>query len=232
MKPASDAAGSPVLEEQDGRILRAKLRRTATRRALVDAARGLFASQGYEATTLAEIATAAGVSRATYYQHFDNKPDAFAAVVETLLQQLDAVVVGVELAAGSAPPQQQVIDNFMRVFDVLLSRPEYAQLLLVEAVGKHDVLGGRAEAFFAAMLELIRSGLEQGQEAGLVRSASVDIAGWAVLGAIKEVLRRALTSGRDHMDVDERRAIAEELLRCCFAGVGSRVVRDSIVAEI
>ena len=211
---------------EDGRIRRARERRAATRRDLVDSARELFARDGYAATTPAAIARAVGVSRSTFYQHFDGKADAFAAVVDDLLVKLDAVVVGVDLSDGAVTPEVQIFGNLMRVLDVLLSKPEYAQLLLVESVGMEDVLQGRVEGFFRDMLTLIRDG----QEAGLVRPAQIDIAAWAVLGAINEVLRRSLTSGRDNFDVGERQRIAYELLVCCLAGVGSLPVRDAILA--
>jgi len=219
-----------VSSGEDGRIRRARERRAATRRDLVDSARELFARDGYAATTPAAIARAVGVSRSTFYQHFDGKADAFAAVVDDLLVKLDAVVVGVDLSDGAVTPEVQIFGNLMRVLDVLLSKPEYAQLLLVESVGMEDVLQGRVEGFFRDMLTLIRDGLSEGQEAGLVRPAQIDIAAWAVLGAINEVLRRSLTSGRDNFDVGERQRIAYELLVCCLAGVGSLPVRDAILA--
>ena len=46
-----------------------------TRRALFDAAARLFVSQGYEATTMADIAAEAGTSRRTAFNHFPNKGD-------------------------------------------------------------------------------------------------------------------------------------------------------------
>lgn len=48
--------------------------RTArNREALVQAARALFRARGFEATTIDEIAAAAGVSRRTFFRHFATK---------------------------------------------------------------------------------------------------------------------------------------------------------------
>src|SRR5579871_4201064 len=43
------------------------------REAIIEAARTLFAKQGYEETTIAEIARAAGVGVGTVYLYFENK---------------------------------------------------------------------------------------------------------------------------------------------------------------
>jgi AcrR family transcriptional regulator len=47
----------------------------ATRAALHEAAERLFARQGYEATTVAQIAAAAGVGERTFYRYFGTKED-------------------------------------------------------------------------------------------------------------------------------------------------------------
>jgi AcrR family transcriptional regulator len=52
----------------------------ATRRAVVDAARHQFLSNGYAATTVASIASSAGVSVETVYKSFGGKPGLVSAV--------------------------------------------------------------------------------------------------------------------------------------------------------
>jgi AcrR family transcriptional regulator len=57
-----------------GDTLRDK-QRAETRQRLLDAAGRLFAERGYEQTTSAEIAQAAGVTERTLFRHFDTKAD-------------------------------------------------------------------------------------------------------------------------------------------------------------
>jgi AcrR family transcriptional regulator len=52
-----------------------------TRAALLDAARLLFADQGYTATSVGDIAAAAGVSLGAFYQYFRDRADIMAALV-------------------------------------------------------------------------------------------------------------------------------------------------------
>jgi AcrR family transcriptional regulator len=56
--------------------------RAYTRERLMEAARQVFAARGYPDATVDEIASKAGVSRATFYLHFKGKTDLVAALVE------------------------------------------------------------------------------------------------------------------------------------------------------
>jgi AcrR family transcriptional regulator len=59
---------------------------TATKAAIVDAARDLMGRQGYEATTMDQIAARAGVAVQTVYKHFGSKPAIVRAQVERTRQ--------------------------------------------------------------------------------------------------------------------------------------------------
>src|SRR4029077_6506187 len=54
----------------------------ATREAILDAARELFATQGYACTTVAQIAEAAQVAATTVYTSVGGKPQLLAAIME------------------------------------------------------------------------------------------------------------------------------------------------------
>lgn len=51
-----------------------------TRQHILDVALRLFSQQGVSATSLAEIANAAGVTRGAIYWHFKNKSDLFSEI--------------------------------------------------------------------------------------------------------------------------------------------------------
>ncbi|MBO6257996.1 MAG: TetR family transcriptional regulator [Succinivibrio sp.] len=55
-----------------------------TRQSILKAAAKLFIDQGYEQTSLSDIATAAGVTRGAIYWHFDNKSDLMCELCEAL----------------------------------------------------------------------------------------------------------------------------------------------------
>jgi AcrR family transcriptional regulator len=69
------------------------------RRDILDGAREVFAEQGYERATVDQIAARAGASKATVYNHFEDKQALFvAAVVEVCADLGGSVALGDERA--------------------------------------------------------------------------------------------------------------------------------------
>lgn len=60
-----------------------------TRRHLIDAAGRLFGERGYDATGVADICDAAGVSKGAFYHHFESKQALFLALLDGWLAELD-----------------------------------------------------------------------------------------------------------------------------------------------
>ncbi|MFI9389574.1 TetR/AcrR family transcriptional regulator [Streptomyces bauhiniae] len=72
---------------------------------LVVAAVDLFTEQGYDATTVTQIAERAGVTKSTFFRHFSDKRELLAAGQETLSRLL---ADGIAEAPADATPLQAV----------------------------------------------------------------------------------------------------------------------------
>jgi AcrR family transcriptional regulator len=77
----------------------------ATRAALRNAAARLFAEQGYQATTVAEIASAAGVGERTFYRYFAGKEELLA---ERALTWIGALAEAIRQRPAAEAPYQAV----------------------------------------------------------------------------------------------------------------------------
>jgi AcrR family transcriptional regulator len=64
-------------------------RSEVTRQQIVDAAQMLFAQNGYEATSVAEICKKAGLSKGAFYHHFSTKQMLFLELLENWLTRID-----------------------------------------------------------------------------------------------------------------------------------------------
>ncbi|MFC4118805.1 TetR/AcrR family transcriptional regulator [Nonomuraea zeae] len=85
-----------------------------TRQALIDAAGRLFDEQGFEETTVEQIAAAAGVSTRTFFTYFRHKAD---VLYDNSVQRVDA---GVRVI-GSRDPGERPAALLARAFDEMLA---------------------------------------------------------------------------------------------------------------
>lgn len=81
------------------------------RERLVVAAVDLFSEQGYDATTVAQIAKRAGVTNSTFFRHFPDKRELLVAGQETLSRLL---ADGISEAAADAGPLEAVAAGLER----------------------------------------------------------------------------------------------------------------------
>ncbi len=122
-------------------------RADAIRRDAID----VFAAQGYRGTSMADIASAAGVSRQTVYQYFDNRAAVFRAAFQALLEDAtDAALEALESDAALA----ERLDGYLQRYkgdgyERLASTPFGAELTearLEFAADVADAAFGRARS--------------------------------------------------------------------------------------
>lgn len=84
----------------------------ATRRALIDAARRIFARDGFEASRIEDIAAATGHTRGAFYAHFASKEDLFFALFEQDAGQQMAMLRDALEQYGSAEARLRALREF------------------------------------------------------------------------------------------------------------------------
>ena len=82
-------------------------KRARTRQALIDAATKLFERQGYDETTIADIAAAAEIGARTFFSYFASKE-------ELLFPESDARVRATVAAIGARKPKDRPADVLLR----------------------------------------------------------------------------------------------------------------------
>src|SRR6476469_9336739 len=94
--PALRSAALPVAETRRTPAER----RETTRAKRLEAGRRLFAERGYEAVGSPELVAEAGVTRGALYHHFEGKKGLFAAVYESIEEEIVAAFPFERMAAG------------------------------------------------------------------------------------------------------------------------------------
>lgn len=154
----------------------------ATRRALVEVARRLFAARGYAATPLEEIARRANVTRGALYHHFAGKQDVFRAVYEDVEQEL---VGRVALAVAAEPSAEHQLATGVNAFLDACLDPAVQQIVLLDAP---SVLGWDQwhELNRTYGLGLVQAALAHAMEQGTVERQPLEPLAHLVLGALNE----------------------------------------------
>jgi AcrR family transcriptional regulator len=90
------------------------------------------ARHGFAATTLNELVGVAGVSKSTFYEHFDNKLDCFLATFDEIVRE---VATRVEEAYRRPGDFRARLSNALTVFmDLVVDEPAAASLTAVESL--------------------------------------------------------------------------------------------------
>ncbi len=107
-----------------------------SRAAILDAAEKLFAQKGFDATSLNEVGTAAGVSRGTPGYFFGSKADLYQAVLDRSFAEVrQAVRAGRARAlASNQTPDAILAGAVSDYFDFLAARPNFIRLIEREAL--------------------------------------------------------------------------------------------------
>ncbi|MEV4558911.1 TetR family transcriptional regulator [Kitasatospora sp. NPDC049285] len=201
---------------------RAAAQRLQMRQDLTAAAMELFATQGYEETTVDQIAAAAGVARRTFFRYFRSKEEAiFPDHDDTLVQVADLL--------ASAEPEEHPLDVVCRgikeVLRMYASTPEmsvarYQLIRQVPALREREIaVVSRYERLFTRYLLGRFDAAEQTppswQRGGDDDSMLAEVSAAAVVAAHNHVLRRWLRAG-GHGDVEAQLDHSFEVIRGTF----------------
>jgi AcrR family transcriptional regulator len=159
-------------------------RSEATRDALVEAARALFAGRGYAGVGTEEIVRAAGVSRGALYHHFEDKRELFAAVYEQIEVELAERITAGALAANATSPLEAMRAG-AEMFLAACTEPAVQQIALLDGPA---VLGWDRWREIAAEhgLGLIEASLQTAIEAGAIVAQPVRPLAHVLMGALDE----------------------------------------------
>jgi AcrR family transcriptional regulator len=159
-------------------------RSASTRAALIAAARPLFAAHGFAAVGTETIVRAAGVTRGALYHQFEDKTELFAAVFETVEEELTGRVDDAVTAAQPADTLSALQIGADAWLDAC-EEPEVQRIVLVEAPAVLGWARWRAIGLRYA-LGLVTALLEHAVSTGQIPDQPVAPLAHLLIGAIDE----------------------------------------------
>ncbi|MGB3541712.1 TetR/AcrR family transcriptional regulator [Rubrivirga sp.] len=186
----------------------------ALRRALLDHARHLLVTDGYDALSMRKIARAVGCSATSIYLYFDNKDALTHALITEGMDKLAVALEDASADLDDAPPRLRALSRAYVRFG--LDNPEYYEVMFQlhpERMARYP-----AEDYRRARrnVEIFERALEDGRAAGTVESPNPpDVAAsvlWTALhGLVSLHLARRVDvrlAGDDLVEAGVRQAMA------------------------
>jgi len=189
----------PVPRGRHAPPLEVRLQRQRAR--LFEAAASVFARVGYAEASAEAISREAGMSKATFYEHFANKEECILELFDAAgrrVREAVAASTGVDGAAmvEGSTPEERVLGGVRAFLAAIEAYPDYARTLLVEIIGAGPKAAERRDAVLEDFARLIDAqNAVAAERFGAVRLASLDDA-FAIVGAIVELTSRHLRQGR------------------------------------
>jgi AcrR family transcriptional regulator len=187
---------------------------------ILDAALDVFASKGFQAATMQEVAEAAGITKGTIYLYFPGKTELFLATVRAPFREAIALLPKIDFKPGD-DPEQRTRELGKAFLDVLMT-PKVAKVLplIVAEYGHLPQMRSMYFEEFFTQADLHVAGLiGLGRQLGLVRDVDPNIAARILLGSyVVFVLTQEVLGAKDVTPMSTE-AIAETIATVFFRGV-------------
>lgn len=159
------------------------------RRDILEAMVRVVGRQGYKATSVADVIAEAGVTRTTFYKHFEDKQDCFLAAYDTVVARvLDEVVASCD---GERSWLERVRIGLTTVVELFALDPELARTAIVEVAAA----GADARQRHWDAVNRFTEFLEDGEDLAEGRELPDNIALMAA-GAVSGLIFDELLTGR------------------------------------
>jgi AcrR family transcriptional regulator len=177
-------------------------RTEATTAALVDAARELFARDGYDATSLDAVAARAKVTKGAVYHHFDGKRQLFEAVFTREVEQLATPLV--QAYARKKDPWEAFKAGCRAFLDECLD-PDLQRIVLLDALAA--IGWEQVRRLESPLLDMMQLGISQAADAGRIAPRPPGPLAHFLYGALCETAM--IVARADDQKAAHRQAVSE-----------------------
>ncbi len=182
------------------------------RQLIIDAAIEVFSRNGFQNSTISQIAQKANVAEGTIYQYFKNKEDLFFSIpidkTKEFYNELELHLQGIHGAENE-------IRKFVWYYLYhLQENPEYARALMLEMRVNRNFAKAKAFEAYRPLTRKILEIIEGGQEEGIIRKdVNIYAIRHLILGMLEHVVTRWLLKGEKGNLLDQYDEVLELLIQ-------------------
>lgn len=170
--------------------------RQARRDQILDAARDLFATNGFHATSMDDILSAAGMSAGGAYRYFASKDAIITAIAEEVVGGLTATI-DAALAADPPPPLDVALRRIIGVVDAIADGPGRLALVVWGEAQRDEHVAALARREGTKVRQAVVALVRRADDAGeLPPGSDVDALGSVVFSLLPGYLLQRRILGR------------------------------------
>ena len=181
------------------------------RERLLQAAAREFAQRGYAGASSDSISRRAGMSKATFYEHFANKEGCMFALFDRAAEVVADALDGAAQRSGRATAVERMTAASHAFLSSLSQHRELAQTLLVEIIGAGPAAAQRRDEIMQRFADVLDAENAHAAERGLIGRFASPHDSFAVVGAITELVSRQVRLGEPE-DAMELAPVIDRLL--------------------
>jgi AcrR family transcriptional regulator len=187
-----------------------EVRLEVQRERLFEAAAAVFARSGYAEASAESISREAGMSKATFYEHFANKEECILALFDEGARTVLTAMA--EATAGAGPdPAERMRAGINAFLEQLASHANESQTLLVEIIGAGPRAIERRDAILQTFADALYEEAEHAARLGQSKRFHSREDAFAVIAAGVELASRHVRLAQP-ADVRELEPVLERLL--------------------
>lgn len=180
--------------------------RTEIRRKILDAARDLFASEGYAHVTMRRIAEAIEYSATTIYNHFEDKDDVVKALCE---EDFERLLGALRNAESPADPVDQIRQMGRAYAAFGLEWPNHYRFMFLTPDKQHDL---DPESPGHRSFGLLKSAVERAVAEGAFRAVDPDLAAQVLWSSLHGVVSLLITLQPQHWPTPARPDLVDQVI--------------------
>lgn len=181
----------------------------------------LFAAQGFDGTSVQELADAVGIRKPSLLYHFESKDALRQAVLDDVLAHWNDVIPTILFKAAHDQQFEALMEAITSFF---VEDADRARLLLREAIDRPDDLRVRLATHVRPWIAVVAEQLERAKKRGVVRP-DVDTEAYAtvvvsmVVGGVAIMDRLSFVLTGDSSKKHSQQRFLKELVRIARAGL-------------
>ncbi|WP_028308678.1 TetR/AcrR family transcriptional regulator [Desulfitibacter alkalitolerans] len=155
-------------------------------RAIIKAAKEVFAEKGFHKASIRDIARVAGIATGTFYLYFKNKEGFFEALVEEMYEELLTHIK--EERKKAADTLSKLEASMDACVDLFIKERNLAKLMLIQAPNASPLINTHLSALQDGLVQLTLEDLNEAVAKNLIPPQNTQVAALALVGGFYALL--------------------------------------------